>query len=88
MNDLEEMPLVEVEYEITAERRNYEDYGDVVVYGIRGRMTDEEREIPAVSPNYHFVKRLWKALMQHQVSLIHMADVIADALYERELAFD
>lgn len=88
MNDLEEMLPVEVEYEITAELRNYEDYGDVVVYGIRGTMTDEEREIPAVSSNYQFVKQLWKALRKHQVSLIHMADVITDALYERELAFD
>lgn len=87
MDEYEKEACLHVSYEIFAEQKEYEGYGNVIVYGIRGIDEFEKKEIPAISTNYYFVERLMGALKKYGVSIVHMADVITDALFERELAY-
>lgn len=75
-------------YSVTAELWKEEGEEPIVCYGIVGRRTDggvtDECVIPAISTDREFVGRLCELLRANEVSLVHMKDVIEDALWERE----
>lgn len=75
-----------VRYSVTTELWKEEGEEPVVCYGIVGQCTDggETAAVSAISTDRAFVCRLCELLGAGGVSLVHMRDVIEDALWERE----
>lgn len=77
-----------VMYSVTTEMWEQEEQEPVRCYGIVGRCSEGgetvELAIPAISVDLAFVERLCEQLRRNGVSLVHMKDVIEDALWERE----
>ncbi len=75
-------------YSVTTELWEQEVREPVRCYGIAGRCSDGgepgELVIPAISTDLAFVEGLCERLRRNGVSLVHMKDVIEDALWERE----
>ncbi|MDR1193273.1 MAG: DUF6514 family protein [Peptococcaceae bacterium] len=75
-------------YQLIETTENFEDYGAAVAYGISYREArPEETERPAVdgeilniSTEQDFVKRLVEDLRRHEVSPVHLMDIIHDYL--------
>ncbi len=84
MNRNEEMSCT-VDYLVFAEKEQHEGMDNVVTYGIQGVCGNEQQRIHSISSNYWMVKKLSDTLKRCEVSLVHMVDVITDAIMENEL---
>lgn len=75
-----------VRYSVTTELWKEEGEEPIVCYGIVGHCSDggETAAVPTISTDRAFVCRLCETLRTSGVSLVHMRDVIEDALWERE----
>lgn len=83
------MGIRETDYRVIANVLETETSRNIVSYGLQGQAMEndevEELTIRDVSTNYFFVEMLRKVLIQEGVALVHMRDVIEDALYKIEL---
>ncbi len=86
---MEYMEGENVTYRVTAETKRTNEYGEVITYGIKGvdERNDECHELADISTNYSLVKYICELLINYHVSLVHMVDIISDALYESEALF-
>lgn len=77
-------------YEVTERLWQGEPWGPqhIVVYGIVGKRAQGKAEesvvIPDISSDQRFVSQLAAQMERLQVSLLHMKDVIEDALWQAE----